>query len=417
MRYRAVAWFAAVSLSLGVPAVAQEAERSELDGARQDLADATRTVAELDRQLAAAQAELDEVDARLAAATADLHAVEQDLARAETALAEASARTMAAGRDLEAANADLAASRLDLADRHARLDRRVRNMYMHGSGPGALLLEGVVRASSLHEMTTTAKAVDRIANRDAGLVVDAVAATRAEAQARTGVAEAYAVQRSAEIDQARERDQVAALVARQTALVLDIDDDRRQRQAIVDQVAGDRLVATHLQTQLRARVSELAARLAASLLAADPTAGFDGPVPDWAAGLPAAGRNWSPVVAGAAARHGVDPRLLAALVWTESNFHPGAVSHAGAIGLAQLMPTTAAGLGVDPWDPVQNLLGGARYLRIQIERFGTVDLALAAYNAGPGRVEAAGWQVPAITETQLYVLRVLDRYGRLSGSL
>lgn len=417
MRYRAVAWLAAVSLSLGVPAVAQEAERSELDGARQDLADATRTVAELDRQLAAAQSELDEVEARLAAATADLHAVEEDLARAETALAEASARAMAAGRDLEAANADLAASRLDLADRHDRLDRRVRNMYMHGSGPGALLLEGVVRASSLHDMTTTAKAVDRIADRDARLVVDAVAATRAEAQARTGVAEAYAVQRSAEIDQARERDQVAALLARQTALVVAIDDDRQQRQAIVDQVAGDRLVATHLVSQLRSRVGELAARFAASLLAADPTAGFDGPVPDWAAGLPAAGRNWSPVIAGAAARHGVDPRLLAAVVWTESNFHPGAISHAGAIGLAQLMPTTAAGLGVDPWDPVQNLLGGARYLRVQIERFGAVDLALAAYNAGPGRVESAGWQVPAITETQLYVLRVLDRYSRLTGAL
>jgi len=187
------------------------------------------------------------------------------------------------------------------------------------------------------------------------------------------------------------------------------------RQAIVDGVSSDRVVATHLVTRLRARVGELAVRLATSLLAADPTAGFDGPVPDWASGLPAAGRNWAPVVAGAAARNGVDPRLLAAVVWTESNFHPGAISHAGAIGLSQLMPRTAVGLGVDPWDPVQNLLGGSRYLRIQLERFGAVDLALAAYNAGPGRVEAAGWQVPDITETQLYVLRVLDRYARLAG--
>lgn len=418
MRFRAVAWLAAASLSLALagPAVAQESARSDLDDARQDLTEAQRTVTELDRELALAQADLDKIEARLAVATAELHAIEEDLARAETALAEASARAMAAGETLAAANADLDASRQDLAHRNAQLDRRVRSMYMHGSGAGALLLEGIVRSDTLHDMTTTAKAVDRIADRDAQLVVDAEAATRAEAQARTTVAAAYAVQRSAEVDHARQRDRVAALVARQSALVGEIDEDRMQRQAIVDEVASDRLVASHLVSRLRTRVGELAAQLAASLLAADPTAGFNGPVPDWAAGLPAAGRNWSPVVAGAAARHGVDPRLLAAVVWTESNFHPGAISHAGAIGLAQLMPRTAAGLGVDPWDPAQNLLGGARYLRIQMERFGAVDLALAAYNAGPARVEAAGWQVPDITETQLYVLRVLDRYMKLSGT-
>ena len=89
------------------------------------------------------------------------------------------------------------------------------------------------------------------------------------------------------------------------------------------------------------------------------------------------------------------------------------MSHAGAIGLSQLMPGTAAGLGVDPWDPVQNMVGGARYLRAQLERFGSADLALAAYNAGPGRVESAGRTVPQITETQVYVLRVLERYESL----
>ena len=83
------------------------------------------------------------------------------------------------------------------------------------------------------------------------------------------------------------------------------------------------------------------------------------------------------------------------------------------MGLAQLMPATAAGLGVDAWDPHQNLVGGARYLRIQLERFGAADLALAAYNAGPNRVEAAGRTIPNITETQVYVLRVLDRFQQL----
>ena len=80
------------------------------------------------------------------------------------------------------------------------------------------------------------------------------------------------------------------------------------------------------------------------------------------------------------------------------------------------MPGTAANLGVDPWDPLQNLSGGARYLRAMAGRFGTVDLALAAYNAGPGAVEAAGTQIPDIVETQFYVLRVLERYEKLLGA-
>ena len=78
------------------------------------------------------------------------------------------------------------------------------------------------------------------------------------------------------------------------------------------------------------------------------------------------------------------------------------------------MPLGAAGLGVDPYDPIQNLQGGARYLRTQLERFGRIDLALAAYNAGPGRVIDAGYEVPDIVETQLYVLRVLDRWESLA---
>ncbi|MGH3442105.1 MAG: lytic transglycosylase domain-containing protein, partial [Nitriliruptorales bacterium] len=100
--------------------------------------------------------------------------------------------------------------------------------------------------------------------------------------------------------------------------------------------------------------------------------------------------------------------LLAAVVWTESSFHEGAVSSAGAVGLAQLMPATARGLGVDPHDPAQNLAGGARYLSFQLRTFGSTDLALAAYNAGPGAVRRAGG-IPNVLQTQLYVLIVLDR--------
>ncbi len=135
---------------------------------------------------------------------------------------------------------------------------------------------------------------------------------------------------------------------------------------------------------------------------------------EWAERLPAAGRAYADEIKAAAIRYGLDPTLLAGLVQAESGFRPDAVSHAGAIGLAQLMPGTADGLGVDPHDPVQNLDGGARYLREQLDRFGSVELALAAYNAGPGRVAQAGG-IPRIAETQAYVPRVLHNQAVLQG--
>lgn len=110
-----------------------------------------------------------------------------------------------------------------------------------------------------------------------------------------------------------------------------------------------------------------------------------------------------------AARFDLSPALIEALVWQESRWREGAVSHAGARGLAQLMPGTARYLGVNPDDPYANLEGGARYLREQLDRFdGDLERALAAYNAGPGRVERAGG-IPRIRETQLYVAAILGR--------
>ncbi|MFN3662398.1 lytic transglycosylase domain-containing protein [Yoonia sp.] len=107
----------------------------------------------------------------------------------------------------------------------------------------------------------------------------------------------------------------------------------------------------------------------------------------------------------AAQRHGVPEDLFLRLVQRESGWNPQAVSHKGAIGLAQLMPSTARGLGVDPHDPESNLNGGARYLRIQFDSFGSWPLALAAYNAGPGAVSRHGG-VPPYAETKDYVIAV-----------
>ena len=107
----------------------------------------------------------------------------------------------------------------------------------------------------------------------------------------------------------------------------------------------------------------------------------------------------------AATRHGVPAGLFLRLVQQESGWNAFAVSSKGALGLAQLMPETARDLGVDPRDPVQNLDGGARYLRAQFETFGSWPLALAAYNAGPGAVIRHSG-VPPFAETQNYVLAI-----------
>lgn len=114
--------------------------------------------------------------------------------------------------------------------------------------------------------------------------------------------------------------------------------------------------------------------------------------------------------ASAAQAAGVDPILFDALVERESAYNPMARSRMGAMGLAQLMPDTATELGVaDPFDPIQNLQGGAKYLARMMKEFGDPRTALAAYNAGPGRVREAGG-VPNIAETQAYVEDILANY-------
>jgi len=120
--------------------------------------------------------------------------------------------------------------------------------------------------------------------------------------------------------------------------------------------------------------------------------------------------GWRGKAISTAEAHHVPPSVFVALIDAESGFNPKAVSPKGAIGLTQLMPGTAAALGVDPHVPEENLIGGARYLQQQYERFGTWKLALAAYNAGPTRVARLG-RIPNIRETKAFVARVMKTSG------
>ena len=122
-----------------------------------------------------------------------------------------------------------------------------------------------------------------------------------------------------------------------------------------------------------------------------------------------------PTVQQAASRYGVRPNLLASLIQHESNFNPSARSPAGAVGIAQFMPTTAAGMGINPLNPRQAIFGAAKYLSGLIKQFGGSErLGLAAYNAGSGAVRRYGG-VPPYAETQAYVRNVLGGAGQYPG--
>lgn len=114
------------------------------------------------------------------------------------------------------------------------------------------------------------------------------------------------------------------------------------------------------------------------------------------------------------AKHGVSPTLLAAIARVESDFNHRAVSRAGAEGLMQIMPATARGLGVNAFDPAQAVDGAARILKANLKEFGSLDLALAAYNAGGGAVKKHRG-IPPYAETQAYIPKVKAALAALGG--
>jgi len=143
-----------------------------------------------------------------------------------------------------------------------------------------------------------------------------------------------------------------------------------------------------------------------------------GVVPGWLdSSLSSGDPTIDAMVRQAAARHGVDPRLIFLVMQAESGFRLRALSPKGATGLMQLMPETAVRLGVtNIFDPRENVLGGVKYLRWLLDRFGgDVRLALAGYNAGEGAVQSYGNQVPPFSETQNYVRSIVMRYNRFRG--
>ncbi|MEL6545155.1 MAG: lytic transglycosylase domain-containing protein [Myxococcota bacterium] len=139
----------------------------------------------------------------------------------------------------------------------------------------------------------------------------------------------------------------------------------------------------------------------------DPGDGF------WAT-MPPSVRRYREDIVRVAQQQGIPPGLFARLIRQESSGQQSARSERGAIGLTQLLPGTARDMGVNPFDAQENLLGGARYLRQQFERFGSWPLALAAYNAGPNRSSLAAGQIPPFSETRNYVARI---WGQVEPSM
>ncbi len=387
----------------------------ELEQTEQELAQAEADLAELLRRIDAVQGEIAAADARLATLQGELAIVEADLAEAETTADDLTAEVAAAQVALRRSTARQAEAEEAWDAARGALEARVAATWMYGNRDGSdVLLTGLLRAGDLHEVAVVQQASRRLLDEDRRLLENAIDASVVadEARAEAEIQQQAVEQRAAAAYAARDR--AEGLVAAQASLVSQAARVREDRQAALRSIEQDAAARAALVDSLNERVDELRLATLDQWLQQIADVPFDGPPPPWAGRLPGNGPQVAPAINAAAAGAGVDSRLLAALVWTESTFNQNAISPAGAIGLTQLMPGTAAGLGVDPYDPIQNLQGGARYLRIQLERFGRIDLALAAYNAGPARVVDAGNEVPDIVETQLYVLRVLDRWESLA---
>ncbi len=392
-----------------------EAER-EVEQLQEEFSDAVSSLEELGAAIDRAERELIAAQRRLREANQALAGLEDEIEAAEAAVVAAERDHREAIAALEQAEAEVAAARERLREADARLHRRAIDVYKYGAGAQQQsFVTGVVGAADWHEVAVTTSALSRVVGNDRELLDIALAmrqeALAAEEQAALARHEAADAEERARAEQA----ELQVLVDEQRDAVAAVERETQRRAAILRAFEEDQALMAELASRLESEIAQARANAERLRQAADdPDVAFPTDLA-WASRLPAAGHPWAETISDIAISHGVDPRLMAALVWSESHFNPSAVSSAGAIGLAQLMPGTAGWLGVDPWDPHQNLDGGTRYLRMRIDQFGSVELGLAAYNAGATRVQEAGPGIPNIAETQFYVYIVMKRYNELAA--
>ncbi len=416
---RAAALVACVALLAPVAGASSPASADELTQRRNELDEVVRSMDEIVAQLDAIADEIEAIDRRLGAATSELRRIRADLALAEDGIAIAEEEEAEALVLLEASETRLGEVEVELVETRSRLQDRLVQTFKYGRTSSAdLVMRGTVGALDLHEMAVNIHTVGRMTDDDRNLIsaMETLAAEQRELIEQATAARVAAV--AARDAATRQRDRIAGLEAEQRSVVSTIDADRRRRQDVFKRLEADKDALAALASALTEQIRRLELQNLSVLM---PVGGVFVGVPSWAGRLPASGQPYSALIASAAATQGVDGRLLAALTWSESAFRPNAVSRAGAAGMTQLMPGTARGLGLrvdgtvdQRFDPEINLNAGARYLRQQIVRFGSVPLGLAAYNAGPGNVVRYGG-IPPFSETQFYVFIVLRRYEQIAG--
>lgn len=376
---------------LAVLVIAPAGSAQQLEGVEAEREDAKARLAQLTQEIAAGGEELGRLGA-------ELRGLDVGLLRAAQVEEQARLRSEAADQQVADAQARVDEIEALLAERNGQLTDRAVQLYMQGAsrGPGVLALEGE------SDFLARLPYLEALALSEAVLVED-TEAIRSVVQAATERLVELRSDAQEQEDLAREASlSIAGLRDRQRQVLDAAQAEQNRRADLLLALEQDAEARQELISRLEAQARAVPARI-------DP--GVD---PVWMAKLPRAGQEWGPSIDRAAATVGIDPRLLAALVWTESTFRPDVISPAGAVGLAQLLPSTAEQLGVDPYDPEQNLDGGALYLAQLLERYdGRTEFAVAAYNSGPGEVDDAGG-IPPIAQTQLYVTRVLGHYEELS---
>jgi soluble lytic murein transglycosylase-like protein len=333
-------------------------------------------------QLAAAQAEYSAALQAWRAALQRLQAAEQALRAGADRLAQLTQQVQQAQAELVRRQQAVRAQQAVVAADQQRADRGLVVIDEHGS---VSFLGVLLGATSFSDFLTRLTLLEKIWGMEVGLLRQA----RASA-ARLAELERQQAQQVAELGQLQQQ------AAQQVVLLRDQQQRAAQAKADADQAVAraDRAVQS-----LLAQRSALEAKIQALLAA-----------------MRAGKVSWAEVqrdIQQLASAYGIDPLLVEAVVLQESGGNPNAQSSAGAVGLMQLMPNTAAALGVsDVFDPVQNLRGGIEYLLQMLNKFhGNLALALAAYNAGPYAVEKYGG-IPPYQETQNYVNDVLAIYNR-----